>query len=320
MGDFYIDPWRPVSRAVITHAHSDHARWGSSAYLCTPAGEGVLRQRLGTGAVIQTLTYGLTRKVKDVSLTFYPAGHILGSAQVLIEYEGQCWVVSGDYKTEPDRTCTPFTPVRCDVFITESTFGLPIYKWQPQAEIFADINRWWQANQAAGLISVVYAYSLGKAQRVLAGVDAALGPLVVHDSVRVMNDLYRAAGIDLPDTSSESFNKALHGGSLVVAPPGVADSAWLRSFGEVRTAFASGWMAVRGARRRQNLDVGFALSDHADWPGLLQTIADTGASRVLVTHGYVDVLVRYLLEQGIEAAPLQTAYGDEAEAAEKVEQ
>lgn len=312
-GDFYIDPWRGVPRAVITHAHSDHARWGSQAYLCPPDGARVLRRRLGNGAVIKTQAYGLPRNIGGVALTFVPAGHILGSAQVLLEYAGHRWVVSGDYKTQADRTCRPHEVVPCHVFITESTFGLPIYRWQPQAEVFARINKWWAANRAEGACSVLYAYTLGKAQRLLANVDGGIGPIVVHPSVAEATEDYIAEGIGMP-TYATQFDKQQHQGALVVAPPGTADSNWLRQFGDVRTAFASGWMQVRGNRRRQNLDAGFALSDHADWPGLLATISATGAERVLVTHGFVDTLVAYLQEQGTDAAPLHTPFaGDGAE-------
>jgi putative mRNA 3-end processing factor len=309
-GDFYIDPWRGVARAVITHAHSDHARAGSKAYLCPADGARVLRRRLGPAAVIKTQPYGVPRKIGDVALTFYPAGHILGSAQVLLEYAGHRWVVSGDYKTEADRTCRAHEVVPCHVFITESTFGLPIYRWQPQAEVFARINNWWAENKAAGTCSVVYAYSLGKAQRILGNVDASIGPIVVHPAVAEATEDYTAEGIGMPAYAT-AFDRQQHAGALVVAPPGTADSPWLRQLGEVRTAFASGWMQVRGNRRRQNLDAGFALSDHADWPGLLHTIAATGAERVLVTHGFVDTLVAYLQEQGTDAAPLATPFASD---------
>ncbi|HSV78708.1 MAG TPA: ligase-associated DNA damage response exonuclease, partial [Ramlibacter sp.] len=243
----------------------------------------------------------------------HPAGHVLGSAQVRLEHGGQVWVASGDYKVAPDPTCAPFEPVRCDVFITESTFGLPIYRWCPDAELFADINAWWARNASHGRASVLTCYSFGKAQRVLSGVDPSLGPIVVHGAVQPLNAVYRAAGVALPDTRmvTEVKDKADLRRCLVVCPPSAAASPWLRRFGDARTAFASGWMQVRGNRRRGGYDRGFVLSDHADWPGLLQAIAATGAQRVIVTHGSAAVLVRYLRERGLQAEAFDTEYGDD---------
>jgi len=311
-GDFYIDPWRPVARAVITHAHADHARVGHGHYLAAAAAEGVLRARLGE-MDLQTLAYGERILHNGVTLSLHPAGHVLGSAQVRLEHGGQVWVASGDYKVAPDRTCAPFEPVRCDVFITESTFGLPIYRWPHDDEIFADINAWWAANAAVGRASVLCCYSFGKAQRVLSGVDASIGSIVVHGAVEPLNQAYRAQGVVLPPTRlvTEVADKADLRRALVVCPPGAAASTWLRRFGETSTAFASGWMQLRGARRRGGYDRGFVLSDHADWPGLMNAIGATGAGRVIVTHGSIPVMVRYLTEQGLEAQAFQTEYGDE---------
>jgi putative mRNA 3-end processing factor len=311
-GDFYIDPWRPVARAVITHAHSDHARIGNGHYLAAAPAEGVLRTRLGE-VDLQTLPYGERIVHHGVTLSLHPAGHVLGSAQVRLEHGGQVWVASGDYKVAPDPTCAPFEPVHCDVFITESTFGLPIYRWCPDAEIFADINAWWARNASHGRASVLCCYSFGKAQRVLSGVDPSIGPIIVHGAVRPLNEAYRAAGVALPDTLmvTEVKDKADLRRCLVVCPPGAAASPWLRRFGAAQTAFASGWMQVRGNRRRGGYDRGFVLSDHADWPGLLEAIAGTGAQRVIVTHGSSNVLVRYLGERGLQAESFQTEYGDD---------
>jgi putative mRNA 3-end processing factor len=317
-GDFHIDPWRPVARAVITHAHADHARGGSAAYLCAGPGAGVLRARLG-GIALQTLGYGQPLRIGDATVSLHPAGHVLGSAQVRVEHRGRVWVASGDYfctgtpGTDDDRTCDPFEPVRCDTFITESTFGLPVYRWRPRAEVFAQINAWWAGNAAEGRASLLLAYSFGKAQRLLAGVDASIGPIVVHGAVEPLNAAYRAAGVPLPPTLrlEEVKDKAMLRRALVIAPPSVRGSAWARRLGEPSDAFASGWMQLRGMRRRQALDRGFVLSDHADWPGLQRAIAATGAQRVIVTHGYEAVMVRWLREQGLEAGSFQTAYGDE---------
>ncbi len=311
-GDFYIDPWRPVDRAVITHAHADHARTGHGHYLAAAPAEGVLRARLGD-VPLHTLAYGERIEHNGVTVSLHPAGHVLGSAQVRLEHGGQVWVASGDYKVAPDRTCAPFEPVRCDVFITESTFGLPIYRWRPDDEIFADINAWWQANAAAGRASVLACYSFGKAQRILSGVDAAIGPIVVHGAVEPLNRAYRAAGVALPATLTvdELTDKAAVRRALVLCPPSARGSPWIRRFGELSDAFASGWMQLRGARRRGGYDRGFVLSDHADWPGLMGAIAATGAGRIIVTHGSVPVMVRHLAEQGLQAEAFETEYGDD---------
>ena len=321
-GDFYIDPWRPVDRAVITHAHGDHARMGHGHYLAAAPGEGVLRTRLGP-IDLQPLAYGESIVHHGVRVSMHPAGHVLGSAQVRLEYGGRVWVASGDYKfmertddpRDIDPTCPPFEPVRCDVFITASTFGLPIYRWQPQREIFAGIDAWWRANAAADRASVLFCYSFGKAQRVLAGIDASIGPIFCHGAVEPLNRAYREAGVALPPTTpvSEVTDKSVFKRGLVIAPPSASGSTWMRRFGEFSDAFASGWMLLRGARRRRGLDRGFLLSDHADWPGLHAAIAASGASRVIVTHGQVPVLVRWLTENGLEAEAFETEYGDEAD-------
>ena len=323
-GDFYIDPWRPVDRAVITHAHADHARRGHAHYLAAAPAEGVLRARLGE-ITLQTLAYGERIDHFGVRVCLHPAGHVLGSAQVRLEHCGRVWVASGDYfvagahddPREGNATCAPFEPVRCDCFITESTFGLPIYRWAPQRELFADIDRWWSANADAGRASLLMGYSFGKAQRILAGVDAGIGPIVVHGAVEPLNRAYRAAGVALPATQlvSDITDKATLKRALVIAPPSVQNSVWARRFGDYSDAFASGWMQLRGARRRRAVDRGFVLSDHADWPGLQRAIAATGATRVIVTHGYENVMVRWLAEQGLQAGSFATEYGDEQEEA-----
>lgn len=312
-GDFYIDPWRPVARAVITHAHADHARPGHGQYLAAAPGEGVLRARLGDIS-LQTLAYGERITHHGVTLSLHPAGHVLGSAQVRLEHRGRVWVASGDYKVQPDRTCSAFEPVRCDVFITESTFGLPVYRWRADEAVFADINAWWAANAQAGRASVLLCYSFGKAQRILSGVDASIGPIVVHAAVESINRAYRAAGVALPATASatdvdaDGLRRA-----LVLCPPGAAAGPWMRRFRDCSDAFASGWMQLRGARRRGGHDRGFVLSDHADWPGLLSAIGATGAQRIIVTHGSVAVMVRYLQSQGLQAGAFQTEFGDAQE-------
>ena len=323
-GDFYIDPWRPVHRAVITHAHADHARRGHGHYLAAALAEGVLRSRLGP-ITLQTLAYGEQIDHFGVRLSLHPAGHVLGSAQVRLEHAGRVWVASGDYfvsGAEPDgaednSTCAAFEPVRCDCFITESTFGLPIYRWRAQREVFDDINAWWRSNAEAGRASLLLAYSFGKAQRVLKGVDAGIGPLLVHGAVEPLNQAYRAAGVALPPTQlvTDVTDKSVFQRALVIAPPGAQGTPWAQRLGVCSDAFASGWMQLRGARRRQSLDRGFVLSDHADWPGLQRAIRATGAERVIVTHGYEAVMVRWLTEQGLLAGSFSTEYGSDDDAA-----
>jgi len=315
-GDFYIDPWRPVARAVITHAHADHARRGHGAYLAHGASAALLRARLGADIAVQAVRYGEVVDCQGVRVSLHPAGHVLGSAQIRLEHRGKVWVVSGDYKVEGDATCAPFEPVRCHTFITESTFGLPLYRWRRAADVLADIRAWWCGNAEAGRASVLYAYALGKAQRLLAGLAAlgdGPGPIVVHGAVDAVNRAYLEAGVTLPPT------RRLDGGvepaalrrALVLAPPAAQGSRWLRRLGAYADAMVSGWMQLRGVRRRRGVDAGFVLSDHADWPGLLAAIAASGASDVRVTHGQVAPLVRYLSEQGLQAQALATRFDGE---------
>ncbi len=313
--DFYIDPWRAVDRAVITHAHSDHARAGSKSYLCVRQSAGVMRYRIGSDIAVQTVEYGETVYMNGVKISLHPAGHILGSAQVRIESRGEIWVVSGDYKTLPDPTCEPFEPLKCDTFVTESTFGLPIYRWQSNESVFEQINSWWSKNAQEGKASLLLAYSLGKAQRVVRGIDSSIGPIYTHGATEAINEIYRASGIELPPTIrvSQTPKGTSLAGALVVAPQSVQRSAWLKRLGKHSIAFASGWMRIRGIRRRTALDRGFALSDHADWPGLLDTIDASEAEQILVTHGYSDVLVRYLREQGTQAHVMETRFQGESE-------
>ena len=313
-GDFYIDPWRRVDRAVITHAHSDHARWGMGSYLCSREGLGPARARL-VDMEIDAMEYGVTQTINGVRLSLHPAGHILGSAQVRLEYQGEVAVVSGDYKVAPDRTCTPVEPLKCHVFVTESTFGLPIYRWPDQAVVARQINAWWRANQAAGKASLLMGYSLGKAQRLLACLDPSIGPIFEHGAVATMTTIYRKTGIAMPETQNVMTVGSRYDWSqaMIVAPPSANGSPWTRRFGDHSTAFASGWMAIRGARRRSALDRGFVLSDHVDWPSLLEAIHQTEAEQVWITHGYSAVVARYLQERGIDGRILTTEFGGEEE-------
>ena len=315
-GGFYVDPWRPVDRAVITHAHADHASRGCGRYLTSREGEHVLRARMDVGAIIDSIEYGAAIDINGVRVSLHPAGHILGSAQVRIEYRGRVLVASGDYKVEPDRTCTPFEPVKCHVFLTESTFGLPIYRWKPEEQLSAGVNAWWRANRDAGKSSLIFGYALGKAQRILAGLDPSIGPIFVHGAVAKLVRAYRETGIDLPPTeyAGASDRGSRWAGAMIVAPPSAHATPWSRKFGPSSTAMASGWMTIRGARRRKSVDRGFILSDHADWQGLLGAIEATGAETVWITHGYSAVLARYLREQGKDARIVSTHFEGERDA------
>lgn len=321
-GGFHIDPWRPVDRAVITHAHSDHARWGMGRYLCAKEGYRVMRRRLGDDAQIDTVDYGEPVTMNGVTISLHPAGHILGSAQVRLEKQGRIEVVSGDYKTDPDPTCSPYESLRCHRFITESTFGLPIYRWPNQRTVYDEINEWWRKNQEVGKCSLLLAYALGKAQRALAGLEGSIGPIWVHGAVHGLTEDYRTHGIQLPVTSmvAEAPAKTDWSRGLVIAPPGANGTPWARKFGEVSTAFVSGWMLIRGARRRRAVDRGFVLSDHVDWPSLVASIAASAAEEVWVTHGYSAVVARYLSEKGIAASVLETEFEGEQDETPTVEE
>jgi putative mRNA 3-end processing factor len=359
-GDFHIDPWKPVQRAVVTHAHSDHATPGCASYLCAARGLHILQRRVASpplprqwegagggssttlelaggpgegdstplplvGGVrgrasspsFQPLDWNTPLTINNVRVSLHPAGHILGSAQVRIEHKGRVTVVSGDYKTDPDPTCDAFEPVACDTFITESTFGLPIYRWPAQQTVFDDINAWWRECQSSGRTAILFAYALGKAQRLLAGVDRSIGPILVHGALTTFDEPYRAAGVDLPTIERATIDnaKAHKGCALVLAPPSANDSRWLRKFGPVSLAMASGWMRIRGTRRRRALDRGFVLSDHADWPGLLSAIEATGATFVGVTHGYTRALAKHLESRGVHSFVVPTRYTGETDEA-----
>ncbi|MGB3868092.1 MAG: ligase-associated DNA damage response exonuclease [Flavobacteriales bacterium] len=311
----YIDPWHAVDRAIITHAHSDHARPGMGSYLCQVQSVPILQHRLGGSISVEGIPYGKVRVINGVKFSFHPAGHVIGSAQVRVEHKGEVWVASGDYKTADDGITPPFEAVRCNTFITECTFGLPVYTWEPQRTIFSDIDAWWRANAADGITSIISAYSLGKAQRVIANVDRSIGPILTHGAVEACNTAIRAAGVVLPETIqlTQHTDKSVIKGALVVAPGSAMGTPWANKLRPFRTASASGWMQIRGWRRRSGVDRGFPLSDHADWPGLNGAVKATGAERVIATHGYTHQFSRWLNEQGIQATTEETAFtGDEA--------
>ncbi len=312
-GDFYIDPWKPVERAVITHAHADHARPGSTHYHAAHSGLGLLSQRLGKKASIDGHRFGEQVRLGDAVVTFCPAGHVLGSAQIRVEAGGEVWVISGDYKCDDDPSCEQFQPVPCDVFITEATFALPIYRWDPIEQVMGQLMQWWGANAALGKASFICCYALGKAQRLLAELGRRTErPIHVHGAVDALLPAYRDAGIQLAETKclSNQEGEGDLAGALVIAPPSALGSSWMQGVGDCGTAFASGWTRLRGHRSR-GFDRGFVLSDHADWPGILQTIEATGAKKIFTTHGYSETLARFLRENGWDAASLETLFEGE---------
>jgi putative mRNA 3-end processing factor len=314
-GDFHIDPWGATPRALITHAHGDHARAGSAAYLCAAPTAPLLARRLGDGAVIESLSYGQRLPLGETTVSFHPAGHVLGSAQIRVEGPGGVWVVSGDYKRAPDPTCAPYESVGCDVFVTESTFALPIYRWDPTATVIADLHAWWQANGGLGLTSIVFCYTIGKAQRLLAELAAVTDrPVLVHGMMLPAIEVYRDAGVRMLPVQPlvERPRGTSLAGELVLAPLSARGTPWMRRLGELSDALASGLMRVRGVRRQRAYDRGFVLSDHADWAAVLDTIAESGAGRVLATHGHAEPLARHLREQGVDAGVLRTAWEGEA--------
>lgn len=309
--DVYLDPWKPVDRALITHGHADHSRPGHSRYITHHKNVPIIRHRLGDIRV-SGREWGESFTVNGVRFSFHPAGHIIGSSQIRAEYQGEVWVFSGDYKAEDDGLATPFEPVRCHSFITECTFGLPAFKWRPQAEVLDDINAWWARNRDGGKTSVLLAYSLGKAQRLLAGLDPGIGRIYTHGAIENMTEVLRPLA-EFPDTTrvtAETTREELRG-NLVLAPPSAHGSTWMRRMVPYEVASASGWMAFRGARRRRAVDRGFVLSDHCDWQGLLESIQATGAERVICTHGYAHIFSRFLAENGYDARTEETQYEGE---------
>jgi len=310
--DVYIDPWRPVDRALITHGHADHSRPGMGHYLATQTAAPVLRHRLGDVSM-DTVTYGETVTRNGVQISFHPAGHVPGSAQIRLEYKGEVWVCSGDYKTVNDGLSEPFEPVKCHAFITESTFGLPVFNWTPKDVLSQQINDWWATNAANGIYSLLGCYALGKAQRLLRSVDPSIGPILTHGAIENTNVVLRGQGISLPDTTlvTPDLDVKANAGALILATPSALNSTWARRFKPASTAFASGWMALRGVRRRRAADRGFIMSDHADWHGLNDAIAHTGANRIFVTHGYTSVFSKWLSEQGYDANIVETQFEGE---------
>ena len=326
-GDFWVDPWKPVPTAAITHGHADHARPGMGRYICAAPCAPVLRTRLAKSARIEPVPYGELITLNGARVSFHPASHCLGSSQIRVETADGVAVAAGDYKRETDPTCAPFEVVECDVFVTESTFALPVYRWDAPETVADEILEWWDENRGEGRVSVLFAYSLGKTQRVLAELARAFDRrgeprrrVFTHGAPERLNRVYREAGVDMLTAWGIGESARARGranpfrGELILAPPSAAGSAWMRRFGSARdvsTAMASGWMSSRGARRRMGHERGFVLSDHADWDGLVRTCRETGARRVLCTHGNSAVLARHLREIGIEADVVRTGFTGE---------
>lgn len=311
-GDFYIDPWEPVNFAVTTHGHADHVKWGNKNYLCHELTKPILSQRYGLIDNVQTLAYNQSITINGVNLSLHPAGHIIGSSQIRLEYKDEICVVSGDYKVEYDGISTAFEPIKCHTFVSESTFGLPIYHWEPQEITFNQIKNWVASNRAKQKTSILIAYSLGKAQRLIKNL-ADTYPIYIHNSIANLNEAFINAGINLPKTiriTPETKKEDLQQG-IIIVPPALADGKWIKSLIQPAIGICSGWMTVRAGRRWRNADAGFALSDHSDWPGLLAAIKATKAEKVYVTHGFSAAFSRYLNEIGIEAEEISTKYGSE---------
>lgn len=314
-GDFYVDPQRPVDRAVVSHAHTDHARWGCRRYLASEKSEHLLRMRMDDDAEFSFLPYGESTTIGGVDVSFHPAGHMLGSAQVRLEYRGQVAVVTGDYKLGSDPTCESWTPLKCHLLVTESTFGLPIYRWDESSVVFDQVNDWWRQSRDDGKCCVLYGYAVGKSQRLLAGLDPSIGPIYTHGAIEKGTQAYRRTGVDLPATTYVGGLPTKHKfvGAIVVAVPSAHGTPWMRKFGRVSTAMASGWMAVRGSRRRRSVDRGFVISDHVDWPQLITAVEACDPETVWVTHGYSAAVARYLNEQGRDARVIDSRLRTESE-------
>ncbi|WP_228853407.1 ligase-associated DNA damage response exonuclease [Aegicerativicinus sediminis] len=315
-GKFYLDPWLPVKHAVISHGHADHARWGMRHYLCQDATKPILLHRIGADISVESMPYGAQRTINGVAVSFHPAGHLIGSSQIRLEYKGEVWVFSGDYKVKDDFLSTPFEAVKCHTFITESTFGLPIYKWLEENELQQQLHNWVTLNKENNRTSVFLGYSLGKAQRLMKLLNG-LDQMYVHSAIDNINNAIDSAGISLPPTQrlESDFNKKDLEGKIVILPPALLGSKMLKRLPNAATAICSGWMQVRGNRRWQSVDAGFAVSDHADWDGLLNAVKSTEAEKVYVTHGSKATFSKYLNEIGIEAEEIVTEFGEEDDTA-----
>lgn len=310
--DIYLDAWSPVKKCIITHGHSDHARYGHSHYLTHHLNAPIIKHRLGA-INVEAMGWNEPFTINGVKFSLHPAGHVIGSSQVRVEFRGEVWVFTGDYKLQNDGICEPWQPVRCDTLITECTFGLPAFNWRPQSEVMFDINEWWKQNARDGKTSVIFAYTLGKAQRVLKHLNPEIGPIYTHGAVEKMTEVLRA-NFAFPDTEliTRETEKSSFPGSIIIAPPSAHGSSWMRKFVPYETASVSGWMAFRGARRRRAVDRGFVLSDHCDWKELLTAVRAYEAEKIICTHGYTDIFSRYLQSKGLDARTQQTQFEGES--------
>jgi putative mRNA 3-end processing factor len=310
----YIDPWKPVKNAIITHAHSDHARVGMENYLAHKDSQSILKLRLGKDINVEAVEYDSVVEINNVKISLHPAGHILGSAQVRLEKDGEVWVVSGDYKLQNDNVSPEFQPVPCQHFITESTFGLPVYKWTEQKNVMNEINEWWRENRMTGKCSVLMGYALGKMQRIIRNLEFE-GPVYCHGAIYNVNESFRKEGFDFPRILSAGTitDKSEFRNALILAPTSALNSTWMKKFFPYSVGYCSGWMAIRGAKNRRGVDRGFVLSDHADWNELNVAVKETGAGHVYVTHGYTSVFSKWLNENGIASTELKTQFGEEDE-------
>jgi putative mRNA 3-end processing factor len=308
----YLDPWKPVDKAIISHGHADHSRWGHKQYITHTSNVAIIKHRLGQDINVSGVKWGEQFVINNVKFSLFPAGHIIGSSQIRVEHKGEVWVFTGDYKTEDDGIAVPYEPIKCHSFITECTFGLPAFKWLPQKQVFNDINNWWQDNQDNGQTSVLFGYSLGKAQRLLKHLDPSIGKIFTHAAIENMTEVVRPL-VHMPETIriTRDTKKEDLKGQMVLAPPSAHGSPWLKKMVPYVTGSASGWMTFRGARRRRAIDKGFVLSDHCDWQGLLSSIQATGAEKIICTHGYTDIFSRFLQEQGYDARTESTQFEGE---------
>lgn len=314
LGDFYIDPWKEVEKAIITHGHGDHAHWGMKEYITVNEGEFILRKRI-PNANLKTFPYRQTFRMGDVDVSFHPAGHILGSSQVRIQYKDETWVFTGDFKRDLDLTCEPFEVVPCDVFISEATFSLPVYRWPDFRLEMKEVYDWWMKNREAGFNSVLCCYALGKAQRIIAGLrELTDEPIWVHGTVDELNQSYAKTGLSWPNVNKVPLeSKEKFKGAMILCPPSALGSTWNKRLTPKKVAFASGWMRLRGNRRRKGYERGFVISDHADWPSLIKTVEETGCKKVYFTHGNTESIVKYLNEKGISAYDLKLPYDTDGE-------
>ena len=299
LADIWIDPRKPVKRALISHAHFDHFTFGCEEYLCTEETAILLKERVRKDINIKSFDYGEEFKINGINISFHPSGHILGSSQIKFIFAEEKWLISGDFKLQKDETCKQYEIVKTDYLISECTFGLPIFKWNETKKEALNISKW--VTQSPDKTSLLFCYSLGKAQRLLNEISQTnfKGDIYSHDTIYKMNNCYRQLGIDIKDTIKIDNIKKINElkGSLILLPPAVSKNSYINNFNNIQTAFASGWMSIRALRRRSGYDKGFAISDHADWDGILEVVKNSEAKNVFFHHGDSEALSKYLSEK-----------------------